>query len=241
MWHELVPNEIWSYDNYLSSQNFVKLKDYFNSDQSYEMTPGEWIRDCFRKSKVNPTLYSYRVHPSSINQDRALLDSIFDPIESHVGQDCPRENLNQLQLFLKSFSGQSFYDLHCEPQWRYGEYAFLLFVDDCEEGGELVFPDPVGLDNYLKANESQRKHYLENKQILEKAGESVRVVGPCEITPQRNKAVLFRTGSSHFVRPPKGNDSVTRRTLASWPFATQELVDDLDIHCKIKQHFTPGS
>ncbi len=240
MWQQQVANEIWTLDNYLSEDLLNEVESYFSLDQSYEMTPGEWIRDCFRRSKVNPTLYSYRVHPSAINENKNLLESLFNPIDTLINRKCPRQNLNELQLFLKSFSADSFYDVHCEPQWRYGEYAFLLFIDDCERGGELVFPSSEDLKSYLSEHKNQEKYLLENQQILKEAGEEMRIVGPYKIRPQRNRAVLFKTGSAHWVNPPQTEEKVLRRTVASWPFATQDLVEDLDTHCKIKDHFTPG-
>ncbi len=240
MWNEIVKNEIWLYENYFSETFFNKINTLFVLEKSLELTPDDSIRECFRSSEVNPTLYSYRVHHEDIRDYKDILESVYSPLSQFFGENYfssqYKETLNPLQLFLKSFSPKSFYDVHCEPVFRYGEFAFIIFLDNCR-GGDLVFPNESQLKAYLAENPEQNLGLEETMELLNKKNESARLIGPMRIQPSRNVGVLFRVGSIHWVEPTQETSILHRKCVTGWPFATSDLIEALDKHCKIKTHF----
>lgn len=242
MWKEAVSGEIWTLENYFSESDFELISELFSSIQPTNLAPGPSIRESFRKSSVNPTLYCYNVHPTSLSSDDQLMNAIYNPLRSFFGKEFFNQkylnSLNPLQLFFKSFSDQSFYDVHTEPVDRYGEYAFIVFMDSCD-GGELIFPNQLELDSYLEKNEDQRGPLEETIQMLRARGENPRLIGSYEVKPKANFAILFKVGSIHWVNPSESQSQVHRRCVTGWPFATETLIKDLNDHCKIKSHFVP--
>ncbi len=198
------------------------------------------IRPKFKKSGINPTLYRYNIHKTEIRRDRELAKLIFGRMAEVTGRAPPeRDEYNHLQIFAKSFVADSFYDLHVEPKARYGEFAYVIFLEDVREGGELVFPTLEEARALLKGRASEAQGWRENLEVMAAHGESVRWCGPLSVRPERNVAVLFRVGSPHFVRKIGGapDGAISRRALTGWPFCTDELIASLNRNCQLGEKF----
>lgn len=243
MWNEVIKNEVWINKNLLEEQMLVELFNRCSGSEVFNMRPGEGIKDLFASIQINPTLYDYTVHranlraegarffkaySNSLNQVFTLFGLSFSAVES----------LMPLQFFAKSFTKASFYDLHAEPTSRYGDWAFVHFLEDCD-GGELVFPSQEELNRMTREGEG-KKNFDATEKVFSVLSEKTRCIGSLEVTPSRNLCVLFRVGSYHYVKPPKGDLDQQRRSVTGWPFVSPELIEDLNRTCDLSHHFQGG-
>jgi len=142
MWQEIAKDEVWIQDNFFSETQIFDLLEFVTNENKSVLEPSAGIRDSFRKSQVNPTLYKYQVHKSNI-RTTPVKDYILDKFnllsQSLINQPARKENLNTLNLFLKSFRQGSNYDLHVEPYNKYGPFYMQIFLTS-ETQGALVLP-----------------------------------------------------------------------------------------------------
>lgn len=244
MWQSIVKDEIWVKQDFLPPGICEDLCRRAGEANTFRMAPGEGIRKVFDSFNINPTLYDYTIHYAGVRKDEGLqglykkeLETFFQSIGFRQPVDFESGKL--LQFFLKSFSENSFYEAHVEPVSRYGDFAFVHFLEDCE-GGELVFPDEENLKTWLSEHPRQAEVFHDMKSKFVRLGEPCRVIGPAEILPRRNDCVIFRTGSVHWVNRPRHLNSVQRLVVTGWPFVTPELISDLNKGCELDKHFRDG-
>ena len=181
MWEELVQNEIWLSKSFMQESLLEEMKSQIASADRQRLSPGDSIRELFDSIDVNPTLYDYTVHHAGIRDSEEIVEyykSQFNILFEKLGSERFSEtNLSPLQLFAKSFSPQSFYEIHAEPIIKYGSMAFVHFLEDCD-GGELVFPDKKMSNNFIQKSDTQAKALESTEAVFNRLGEKMRWVGP---------------------------------------------------------------
>lgn len=244
MWKSIVEDEIWSTSDFLAPEVCEDLCRRAGESRAFRMAPGEGIRTVFESIQVNPTLYDYTIHYVGIRRERHLQELYEQRLNDFFQSIGSREVLKfephkTLQFFLKSFTEKSFYEAHVEPVSRYGDFAFIHFLEDCE-GGELVFPDSDELKNWLSEHPLENRNFTKMRESFIERGEPFRIVGPATVRPRRNTCVVFRTGSVHWVNPLLNVEGVQRRVVTGWPFVTEALISDLNAGCELERHFKDG-
>lgn len=238
MWQEIAQDEVWIQDNFFSEAQISDLLEFVNNENKSVLEPSEGIKDSFRKSQVNPTLYKYQVHKSNIRTS-PVKDYIIDKFnllsEQLVDKPARKENLNSLNLFLKSFRQGGNYDLHVEPYNKYGPFYMQIFLTS-EHQGALVLPTFTEAQEYLNNHENQKSAWLENCDLVESNGFPVRYVGT-KILPKRNTAMVMRVGSAHYVENYTVNTQLGRVCVSGWPYAGDDLVSDLNKYCSTDKFF----
>ncbi len=206
------------------------------------MSPGKSILEVFDQMNINPTLYNYNVNFVGIRNKQHIIKSFAEKIDlvtqSQGWRPFPTENLRSLQFFVKSFNPLSFYEIHAEPIQRYGEYTFIYFLEDCQ-GGELVFASEETTQKHLKLHPEMHEPLSRTQDVFKRLNEPLRWAGDHIIKPQKNTCVLFKVGSVHWVNPldQKSSAENTRLSIAGWPLASPELLNDLNINCGLKKVF----
>jgi hypothetical protein len=242
MWQEMVTNEIWVNNNFLNLSDLSALLDHCSKSISYRMCPGEKIRDTFDQLDINPTLYDYSVVHANIREQPRLIrlyqDALNDLFNCVSDLSFNTANPDMLQLFVKSFTPGSFYELHAEPVARYGPFAFIHFLEDCP-GGELIFPSLQTLESIVSSEPAHKKSFDLTQSVFNRHNESLRCIGDCEIQPKKNCCVIFRVGSLHWVRrvPADAGLRYRRLSVSGWPFISQKLIRDLSENCGLSDRF----
>lgn len=242
MWKELIKNEVWLCEDFLPDVIEKELLAECKSSSTFSMAPGESIRDVFDGINVNPTLYDYDVRYVGIRENRTVTSLYFKRLNELFGLldgDKPLCKLNKklsLQLFAKSFSQTSFYEIHAEPVNRYGDFAFVHFLEDCD-GGELVFPSPLELGELIRNDDRHKKAYEGTLKLFNRLGEDLRLIGPLVISPIAGHCVVFKVGSLHFVNAMNLSTNSKRISVTGWPFVTENLIKDLNKKCNLQYHF----
>ena len=238
MWQEIAKDEVWIQDNFFSEAQISDLLEFVTNENKSVLEPSAGIRDSFRKSQVNPTLYKYQVHKSNI-RTTPIKDYILDKFnllsQSLINQPARKENLNTLNLFLKSFRQGGNYDLHVEPYNKYGPFYMQIFLTS-ETQGALVLPTKSETKKYLAQHPDQQDAWEENCELVESQGHPVRYVGT-RIVPKRNTAMVMRVGSAHYVEDYTIETQLGRVCVSGWPYAGDELVADLNKYCGTDKFF----
>jgi len=242
LWNEVVENEIWTCENFLSNETAVRIKDAMLASTNKNLHNTDVMSQKLAKIGVNNNSYDYVIYQYDIRKDLDIIGEIADRLDQVLArfeQSAPRQKLNAMQCFVKSFSSTSHYDVHVESYEKYGHWAWIHFLSD-ENSGELVFPDAAMLEAYLAENPHQRSIYADNVRLLETFEESTRLVGPFVMKPRYNQCILFRTGSAHWANPIDVANGMTRPTATGWPHASQIMLDDLNRNCNINENFGHG-
>lgn len=240
-WIEQIPNEIWTIDGFISDELCKEVLHEMSASTSKNLKNTKQMSAKLQTIGVNHNSYDYVIYQYDIRKQLHLITAIADSLDlilSKYGQTAPRENLNAMQCFVKSFSATSHYELHIESKKKYGNWAFIHFLSD-EPDGALVFPDQTMINTRLDANTSEHAVYQDNISLLESFGESANVIGPFEIYPKYNTCILFRTGSAHWANPVTAH-GLTRPTITGWPHASQQMLSDLNRNCNINENFGHG-
>jgi len=238
MWKQQIENEVWTYDNFFTEQQIQHLLTFVTNENKSVLEPTDAIKDSFRKSQVNPTLYKYQVHKSDIRTSSIkdyVIDKFNDLVLPMTNKPARKENLNSLNLFLKSFRQGSKYDLHVEPMEKYGPFFMQIFLTD-ETKGALVLPTQEESNEYIKKNLDQKDAWQENCELVESQGYPVRYVGT-RVEPKRNRAMVMRVGSAHYVEDYEVKTDLGRICVSGWPYAGDDLVADLNAHCRTDKYF----
>jgi hypothetical protein len=240
-WIEQIPNEIWTTNDFISDELCKEVLHEMSVSTSKNLKNTVQMSAKLQNIGVNHNSYDYVIYQYDIRKQLHLISAIADSLDlvlSKYGQTAPRENLNAMQCFVKSFSATSHYELHIESKKKYGDWAFIHFLSD-EPSGSLVFPDQTMINNRLAANTSEHAVYQDNVSLLESFGEPANVIGPFEIYPKYNTCILFRTGSAHWANPVSVH-GLTRPTITGWPHASQQMLGDLNRNCNINENFGHG-
>lgn len=238
-WVEQVPGQIWTNDKFVNDSICQHVLDQMKASTSKNLKNTEQMSSKLKSIDINYNGYDYVIYQYDIRKDLDVISAIADSLDevlSVFGQSAPRDRLNAMQCFVKSFGPDSHYDLHVESRTKYGDWAFIHFLSD-ETTGDLIFPDHVMLEDYLSSRPDERLTWESNKKQLESFGETTQVVGPFYMKPKYNHCILFRTGSAHYVDTMVSNGGMTRPTITGWPHASQKMLDDLNRNCNINENF----
>lgn len=238
IWKEIAKDEVWICENFLQQSQIDELLKFVTNENKSVLEPSDQIRESFRKSQVNPTLYKYQSHKSTIRTS-PIKDYIIDRFnilsETLVDVPARKENLNTLNLFIKSFRQGGKYDLHVEPFNKYGPFYMQIFLTD-ESQGALVLPTESEVNQYLDQHPDQKDAWRENCLLCESQGHPVRYVGT-RILPKQNTAMIMRVGSAHYVEDYNVTTEIGRVCVSGWPYAGDDLVADLNKYCKTDKFF----
>ena len=238
MWKEQIQDEVWTYDNFFTESQINHLLSFVTNDNKSVLEPNDGIKESFRKSQVNPTLYKYQVHKSDIRTSDIkdyVVDKFNDLAIPLMSKPARNTDLNSLNLFLKSFRTGSKYDLHVEPMEKYGPFFMQIFLTD-ESQGALVLPTKQQANQYISEHTDQKDAWEENCELVESQGYPVRYVGT-RIEPKKNSAMVMRVGSAHYVEDYKVETDLGRVCVSGWPYAGDELVSDLNKYCRTDKYF----
>ena len=141
MWKEQIKDEVWTYDNFFTEEQINHLLSFVTNDNKSVLEPNDGIKESFRKSEVNPTLYKYQVHKSDIRTSdikNFVVDKFNDLSIPLIRKPARNTDLNSLNLFLKSFRTGSKYDLHVEPYEKYGPFFMQIFLTNESENYNII-------------------------------------------------------------------------------------------------------
>ena len=220
-WQELEPNWLWQHDDFLSDTEVDALLDTLYSTDSK-------TKDGAKEAHViSRTLYNYNVFNDNLRNDSATVDMIFDKLNAHFvaqgEQPAPKDNLNGVQFYTKSFEpGKGYYELHVESAELFGEFVFMLYLTD-ETDGEIVLPSEKDAHKDWKP---EFQHMVDTLPVRF-------VENTISVLPKRNRMVCMRVGAPHYVKHCSGS----RVCISGWPYASDEY------RKKIKSFYAsnPGS
>lgn len=239
-WVERVAGEIWTTDGFIDDDLVQGVLSEMRNSTNKNLFTTDKMSAKLKSVDINYNSYDYIIYQYDIRKNDRVVNAIADRLDellSAYGQTAPRENLNAMQCFVKSFGPNSHYDLHVESARKYGQWGFIHFLSD-EDSGELVFPDEAMTERYLDAHPGQRPTWEGNVGVLSGFGEKTSFVGPFSVKPSYNQCIFFRTQSAHWVEPMLStHDGLTRPTITGWPHASQQMLSDLDRNCNINENF----
>ena len=241
-WVEQIPNEIWTIDEFIDDALCKDVLNSMHNSTRKNLVNTDQMSAKLQSIGINYNAYDYVIYQYDIRKASHIISAIADSLDivlSKYGQSAPRENLNAMQCFVKSFGQHSHYDLHTESKTKYGDWAFIHFLSD-EDSGDLIFPDQQMVDGYLKDNPDQVQVYQDNVDLLASFGEQSTTVGPFVMKPRYNHCILFRTGSAHWANTISTVNGLTRPTITGWPHASQQMLSDLNRNCNINENFGHG-
>lgn len=206
-WQELVPNEIWAYENFLSAD----LVDSMLSDISTAGTKTLDGEDA--KHLVGKTYYNYNVL-NELRHNKTYKTAVINGLNTLYAQKfnktAPLSDLSALNYFFKTFNPhKSKYDLHTESPQLFGDAVFMLYLSD-EQDGALVIPTRTECDTIMTDG---------FREMMQKV--DVRFAGPYRILPKKNMCVVMRVGLAHLVEPCSG----LRPCVTGWNFASKEYME----------------
>lgn len=241
-WVEQVPNEIWTTDDFISDELCKEVLSAMDHSTHKTLFNTEQMSAKLQSIGINYNSYNYVIYQYDIRKVPHVINAVADSLDlvlNKFGQTAPREKLNAMQCFVKSFGKDSHYDIHVESKVKYGEWAFIHYLSD-EDSGELVFPDKPMVEEYLRNNPDQISVYNDNVALLESFGENTATVGPFIMKPRYNHCILFKTGSAHWVNTMTTSKELARPTITGWPHASQIMLSDLNRNCNINENFGHG-
>ena len=214
MWKQIY-NEIF-YNNFAIDNNDVDyLVDKIKNNDSHE------IKDKDFEMIINKT--SFRFHKSryEIHNDEYALGTIevlLNQAENFTKKKFHKFDIKRpFQLTTKYFDKDSSYGLHFEDPKYFGDYFFVLYLDDCV-GGELVFPDNNDIEHLFISKKESKHEWKKGVDHLKINGYEPLIVDKTfKIQPKRNTAILGKIPYVHYVNKIKENGS--RIVVNGFPFA----------------------
>lgn len=218
-WRTLIANEVWTCQNYLPLSLLREILNCMEQGQRSDINGSE-------KQLISQSYYDYKLHSWGFRshpefsdlrkQVHTGLNELFKSIGSEL---ISHDYCNPMQLFTKSFSEKSRYDLHVEPEFIFGPFSFMIYLQS-ENSGDLHFPSFLQVQEYLRRRPHENETWRQSQRFFSENKIDIRYVGPCTIRPKKNLCVVFRTGSAHYVDPlPLRKTSLTRPAIGGWPFA----------------------
>jgi hypothetical protein len=219
MWNILEKGLIWQHKNFLRPETVQLLTSYITNSG---------IQINTRSSSLEKPKYAHsRYHYGHIKLNFSDMEQIYNEVCVGINSlfaetDKPLITCmtpKTSNMFLKLFFSGSHYDMHAEDSDIFGNFAYIIYLSD-ETSGEIIFPSEVDqnthMENIEKNNWSSMKSYLK-----ERAQEVYYPEKTIRLLPQKNTAVVFRTGTAHKVA--KYNSAQNGRLcLTGFPFAKLE-------------------
>jgi hypothetical protein len=191
-WKCLARDQVWVNDNLLPDSVVDMILNSWKDSAEYQE-----VAQAGMKYLVTPTNYHYNGVTNKIAQydyiQNRVLTEMNEFYPAIFGKAAPVENLSYMQYFMKTaVPNVSFYDLHSEPSIaedeHFGDAVFMLYLSD-EVDGEIVFPSESDAQPHVTPA------YEETLKVM-----SVDYVPTTvSITPKKNRCVVLRTGTPHYV------------------------------------------
>ena len=225
MWTELVKDEVWYTENFISESLVDQTLEKIQQSETRELD-GDEQPHIISESYYNYNHVKYNVHKDKevvvavIEKLNQVLADVYKPI---LIQDINEKNV--LQFTTKTFNPNSIYNVHTERKDIYGEFVFVNYLTT-EDGGELVFPNEIMLEDHFQSHPRERANW--EKFVTKMSKESKQdpyLVGPLAIKPKRNTCVLMRVGSAHYVDPVRNGKPGCRVVITGWPYANMNWKD----------------
>jgi hypothetical protein len=189
MLNELVPEQVWVIEDILDPIDL----DYVESNYVALQHDMLHVNNMDFKPLMADTNMSYRVVSIPI------FFPIFESINSHLNITLPITD-SGLGMQYKRFESNDSYDLHAEDHKIYGEYAYILYLTD-EEDGAIVLPSK---DDHVTSNGFRE---MQEMFDISFAPETI------SYNPKKNTCLIMRTGIAHSVESCSGR----RDSIAGWP------------------------
>lgn len=172
-----------------------------------------------RDTIINKTFYSYKQTNYKIHEDKRgigiiekLINSSFEFTQKTIDLDTLNSSF---KITTKFFDANSSYGLHFEDPYYFGNYFFVLYLDDCQDG-ELVFPTRSETEDLFVQGKEDRVEWDKGVKHLQSHGyEPQFVESRIEISPRRNTAILGKIPYVHYVNPVKVLDNKLQRPVVN--------------------------
>lgn len=225
MWEELIDNEVWYTKNFIDD-NLVDLVLEKIKNSEVKNLDGDEQPHIISKSYYNYNHVKYNIREDKVILEAVVnsLNEILSKIYKPLTMDMIDEK-NVLQFTTKTFDPKkSIYNVHTERKDIYGDFVFINYLTN-ENGGELVLPNEIMLEDHFQHYPKERAHWENFCQKLSKDGQDPYLAGPLAITPKRNTCVVMRVGSAHFVNPITDGSPGSRAVITGWPYANMNWKD----------------
>lgn len=206
-WQEIIPNEIWSYDNFLPDDVVEMMLTDIDSAKEKTLDGNDYTHI------FGATYYNYNVL-NELRQKTIYKDAVIDRLnifyKSKFNLESTKDNLTPLQFFFKTFNpAKSKYDLHTENPNMLGPLVFMLYLSN-EVDGALVIPNREQCQPLITEGFKEQMQHVD-----------VRFVGPYKILPKKNTCIVMNVGIAHLVEPCSGS----RPCVTGWSFASNDYMN----------------
>lgn len=214
MWNKIYDNIF--YNNQAINDDEI---DYFinkiKTSDHHEVKTGDY------ETLINKTTYRFHRAKYFIHEDiyaMTIIEKLLNLSENFINLKFNKSTVTRsFQLTTKYFDSNSSYGLHFEDPKYFGDYFFVLYLDDCL-GGELVFPDSDDINRLFDENLEDKAEWSKGVDSLKEGGSVPLIVDKTfKIQPKRNTAILGKIPYVHYVNKTK--DSSSRMVVNGFPFA----------------------
>jgi hypothetical protein len=214
MWKEIYKNIFYN-DLAIDDNDVDYLITKIKNDQSYEVKNEDY------ETFINKTTYRFHRSKYVIHDDiyaMTIIENLINLATPFTKIHFNKVNIKRsFQLTTKYFDRNSSYGLHFEDPKYFGDYFFVLYLDDCE-GGELVFPDRTEIGRLFAENLEDKDEWDKGVKNLNLGGHSPLIVDKTfKIQPKRNTAILGNIPYAHYVNKITNNG--LRTVVNGFPFA----------------------
>jgi hypothetical protein len=188
-----------------------KIKNHI----SYEITDSDFD-DIINKTKYRFQRSKYLIHEDLYAM--TIIEHLLNKAFAYTNMKFNKHSITRsFQLTTKYFDNNSSYGLHFEDPTYFGDYFFVLYLDECE-GGELVFPDLDHIEDLFARNVEDKNEWQKGIDHLKLGGNLPLIVEKTiKVQPKRNTAILGKIPYAHYVNKIKSTNS--RIVVNGFPFA----------------------
>jgi hypothetical protein len=154
--------------------------------------------------------------------DEDIVDYLIEKIKGDISYEIKDDDYESIinkafQLTTKYFNKNSSYGLHFENPTYFGDYFFVLYLDDCA-GGELVFPNNNDIDILFHSKIESKDEWDKGVNHLRSHGYEPLIVDKTfSIQPKRNTAILGKIPYTHYVNKIQSENG--RVVVNGFPFS----------------------
>jgi hypothetical protein len=214
MWNEIYKNIF--YNELAIDENDVDyLINKIKNEESHE------VKDDDFETIINKTTFRFHRSKYVIHEDfyaMTIIEKLINLASDFTKLKFDKSSVTRsFQLTTKYFDENSSYGLHFEDPRHFGDYFFVLYLDDCEDG-ELVFPDKKDIERLFDENREDKNEWNKGVKNLNLGGYSPLIVDKTfKIKPKRNTAILGSIPYAHYVNKTKYKNS--RIVVNGFPFS----------------------
>jgi hypothetical protein len=173
------------------------------------------------ESIINRTTYRFHRSKYIIHKDMYamnIVETLINSAEEFTTLKFDKNTITRsFQLTTKYFDSNSSYGLHFEDPRYFGDYFFVLYLDNCVDG-ELVFPDLNDITILFDKRIEDKDEWNKGVNSLKAGGYDPLIVDTTfKVQPKRNTAILGKIPYVHYVNKIK--DNISRTVVNGFPFA----------------------